>query len=410
MLLLHTSDWHLGRSLHRVDLREAQAAFLSALIENVRSAAVDVVVVAGDVYDRAIPPVEAVALFEEALSGIRAAGARVVVSSGNHDSATRLGFAARLVDVAGVHLRTRPAALAEPLILTDRHGPVGIYAVPYLEPEAVRTDLPLLAGAEVGRGHAGVLAHAARCISADAAARGLARTVVTAHAWVTGATACDSERDITVGGVSQVAAEIFTPFTYTALGHLHGPQVISENVRYCGSPLPYSFSEAGQQKGWWLVELGRCGVVAIEHVPAPVLRGLSLLRGELPELLTSRQHAPLEQDFLSVVLTDPQRPVEPMDRLRARFPHVLTVSWEPSGPAEVAISYASRLRGRDDLGVASAFVTHVRQVAPTADEGALLRAAWESVRRRGEEPLVAGGAGLAGGSPDRPGRLPAGAS
>src|SRR5262249_28335713 len=140
------------------------------------------------------------------------------------------------------------------------------------------------------RGHAGVLGHAAACIAADARARGLARTVVAAHAWVVGGLACDSERDITVGGVGCVPAEPFAGFSSTALGPLHGRQTVGEGIRYSGSPLPYSFSEAGQVKGWWLVELGPAGLDRVEQVPAPVYRRLSVLRGPLADLLASREY------------------------------------------------------------------------------------------------------------------------
>ncbi len=142
MRMLHTSDWHLGRSLHRADLRPAQAAYLDHLVEVVRSEKIDAVLVAGDVYDRAIPPLDAVALCEDGLVRLRDAGARVIVTSGNHDSAPRLGFGSSLVDAAGVYLRTRAGSLAQPVLLADRHGPVAVYGVPYLEPDAVRADLP----------------------------------------------------------------------------------------------------------------------------------------------------------------------------------------------------------------------------------------------------------------------------
>ncbi len=142
MRLLHTSDWHLGRSLHRADLRAAQAAFLDHLVDVVRAERVDAVLVAGDIYDRAIPPVDAVELCEDALLRLHGAGARIVLISGNHDSARRLGFGSGLLDQAGVHLRTRPSALARPVLLEDAHGPVAVYGVPYLEPDAVRGDLP----------------------------------------------------------------------------------------------------------------------------------------------------------------------------------------------------------------------------------------------------------------------------
>ena len=142
MRMLHTSDWHLGRTLHRADLRQAQTAFLDHLVGTVRSEKIDAVLVSGDVYDRAIPPVDAVALCEDGLFRLRDAGARVIVISGNHDSARRLGFASALVDSAGVYLRTRVGALAQPVLLEDEHGPVAVYGVPFLEPDAVRTDLP----------------------------------------------------------------------------------------------------------------------------------------------------------------------------------------------------------------------------------------------------------------------------
>src|SRR5262252_9119100 len=162
MLMLHTSDWHLGRSLHRADLRAAQAAFLDHLVEIVRAEKVDVVLVAGDVYDRAVPPVDAVELCEEALLRLHATGARIVLISGNHDSARRLGFGSGLLDKAGVHLRTRMGALARPVLLEDAHGPVAVYGVPYLEPDAIRGELPHAGHArdEIPRGHAGVLGYA----------------------------------------------------------------------------------------------------------------------------------------------------------------------------------------------------------------------------------------------------------
>src|SRR6516165_12135512 len=163
MLMLHTSDWHLGRSLHRADLRAAQAAFLDHLVATVRTEKIDVVLVAGDVYDRAVPPVDAVELCEDALLRLHDTGARIVLISGNHDSARRLGFGSGLLDKAGVHLRTHLARLARPVLLEDAHGPVAVYGVPYAEPDAVRGELP----ADT-KGHAGVLGHAVRCIHQDA--------------------------------------------------------------------------------------------------------------------------------------------------------------------------------------------------------------------------------------------------
>jgi DNA repair protein SbcD/Mre11 len=376
MRMLHTSDWHLGRSLHRADLRAAQAAFLDHLVTTVRAEKVDVVLVAGDVYDRAVPPLDAVELCEDALLRLHDTGARIVLISGNHDSARRLGFGSGLLDTAGVHLRTRIGALARPVLLEDAHGPVAVYGVPYAEPDAVRGELP----PDTGRGHAGVLGHAARCIHADAETRGVRRRVVLAHGWVTGGAASESERDITVGGVGQVSADTFAGFSYAALGHLHGQQTLAGHLRYSGSPLPYSFSEARHHKGSWLIELDGAGVSRAEHVPAPAYRTLSQLRGRLADLLGSPAYTQFEQDFVSVTLTDPGRPDGPMDALRARFPHILVLTFDPEGVAPDVDGYQARVAGRNDQAIAEGFVQHVRNAPPTEGERRLLTAAFESVR------------------------------
>ena len=371
MRLLHTSDWHLGRTLHRADLGPAQAAFLDSLVDTVRAEGIDVVLVAGDVYDRAVPSLDAVAMYDEALFRLRDAGARVVVTSGNHDSASRLGVGSRLVDVAGVHVRTRPQDVGAPVLLSDEHGEVAVYGLPYLEPEAVRSLLPPdpAGSTEQPRGHAGVLGRAMACVRADLARRP-ARSVVLAHAWVTGGELSDSERDIRVGGVGDVGASLFDGIDYTALGHLHGAQVLRPGLRYSGSPLAYSFSEAGHTKGSWLVSLGAQGLEAVELVPAPVPRRLSTLRGALPALLADPTLAAQEDDFLSVVLTDEVRPDDAMTRLRSRFPHVLVLDWQPEGAVADDRTYGARVAGRSDLEVVTEFVRHVRGAGSTSDAGA----------------------------------------
>ena len=383
--LLHTSDWHLGRSLHRADLREAQAAFLDGLVGTVRSEKVDAVLVCGDVYDRAVPSLDAVQLCEDALVRLREAGARVIVVSGNHDSATRLGFSSTLVDASGVHLRTDPGRVGSPLLLADAGGEVGIYPLPYLEPESARMLLPAdpqAPEAPIGRGHAGVLARAMACVRADRAARRLPRAVVLGHAWVAGGAASESERDISVGGVGQVGAGLFDGVDYVALGHLHAPQTLSETVRYSGSPLAYSFGEAGHRKGSWLVDLDGRGRVSAEFAPAPIARQLSSIRGRLEELLTDPALSAVEDHYLSVVLTDAARPADPMSRLRRRFSQVLLLDHQPEGAVTVPGSYRTRLAGRDDLSVARDFVTHVRGTAPDPDEDRLLAEAFEVLGRR----------------------------
>jgi DNA repair protein SbcD/Mre11 len=392
MRFLHTSDWHLGRSLHRFDLREAQAAFLDHLVETARSARVDAVLVAGDVYDRAIPPVDAVTLFEDALARLRHTGARVILISGNHDSARRLGVNSALIDASGVHLRTRPAALAEPVLLADESGEVAVYGVPYLEP-ALGPVTPQDAGTVTDpSSHASVLSGALGLIRADAAARAATRTVVLAHAWVAGGRdereraeaaqrqASASERDISVGGIGYVPASVFAGFSYVALGHLHGRQTLAGNMRYSGSPLPYSFSEKDHQKGSWLVDVDAGGTAAAEWVPAPVYKRLTVLRGRLEDLLAERAHDGRERDFVAVTLTDTVRPEGAMERLRARFPHILTLEFKPEGVTADPRSYGQKVKGRDDLTVAAEFVRHVRNDDATAPERELLAAAFSAAR------------------------------
>ena len=383
MRLLHTSDWHLGRSLHRTDLREAQATYLDHLVEVVRTERVDAVLVSGDVYDRAVPPLSAVELCESALVRLREAGARVVLISGNHDSATRLGFGTRLVEAAGIHLRTRVAECAAPVMLSDDDGDVAVYGVPYLEPEAVRTQLPPDPddpAAEAPRGHKGVLGRGVACVRSDLARRATTRSVVLAHAWVSGGAASESERDVTVGGVAQVPAALFDGFTYTALGHLHGPQTLAPGLRYSGSPLAYSFSEAGHVKGSWLVELGVHGLSRVEHVPAPVPRRLSCVRGALRELLGSPEFEEQRGDWLTVVYTDAARPEDAMQRLSARFPHILVLRHEPEGVTPDGFSYGARVAQRTDLEVGLAFVEHVRHTPAGEGERRLLAQALEADR------------------------------
>jgi DNA repair protein SbcD/Mre11 len=375
MRMLHTSDWHLGRSLHRADLRPAQAQFLDHLVSVVRSERVDLVLVSGDIYDRAVPPVDAVALCEDALSRLRDAGARVVLISGNHDSARRLGFGRALFDVAGVHLRTSAIGFAEPVLAEDEHGPVAVYGIPYLEPAAVRSVLP---GLRQDAGHAGVMRHAVAAVTADADARGVARRVVLSHSWVAGGAGSESERDICLGGAGQVPLAVFDGFSYAALGHLHGRQVLSEAVRYSGSPLPYSFSEATHRKGSWLVTLDSGGFASAEMVQAPVYRRLRAVSGTLAELLMSPRYSDYEEDFLSVALTDLVRPEGGMDALRVRFPHILVLEHKPAGMVPDGRDYRARVAGRDDLGIAAEFVRHVRGAAATEGELALLAGAFDA--------------------------------
>ena len=369
MRILHTSDWHLGRSFHRVGMLEHQAAYVDHVLDVVAAESVDLVVVAGDVYDRALPHVDAVRLADEALARLASSRARVVLTSGNHDSALRLGFGSRLFDAAGVHVRTDASSVGSPVILEDQHGPVAIHGIPYLDPQALHEPWRLPA-----RTHEAALAEAMRRVRADLAARP-SRSVVLAHAFVAGGLPSDSERDISIGGVSVVSSELFDDISYTALGHLHGRAVLGETLRYSGSPLAYSFSESGHTKGSWLVDLGRDGVTGTTFVVAPVPRPLSVLSGELETLLTDPALASAEAHWVQATLTDAVRPANAMDRLRVRFPHTITLRFAPpgAGPAPVRPSAI----GRAPHDVALDFVRHVRGEPASAAESELLRTALE---------------------------------
>jgi exonuclease SbcD len=373
MRLLHTSDWHLGRSFHRVDMLDAQAAFVDHVVETVRAERVDAVLVSGDVYDRALPPVDAVRLCGEALRRL-AEVTRVVLIAGNHDSAHRLGFGAGLMDAAGVHVRTDPMSVGEPIML-DKN--TAVYGIPYLEPELLRQPWGL-----TDRGHAAALTEAMRRVRADATARPGVRTVVLAHAFVTGGEASDSERDISVGGVSHVPVSAFEGIDYAALGHLHGRQRMSESVRYSGSPLAYSFSEERQHKGSWLVDIGADGLKEINFVDAPVPRPLARLRGRLDELLTDPAYEPQENSWLQVTLTDPARPAAAMERLCSRFPHTLMLVFEPEGAPVERRTWSERVKERADLDIAFDFVAEMSGAPVDPAERALLHEAFECCRAR----------------------------
>lgn len=396
MRLLHTSDWHLGRSFHGVGMLAAQRAFIDQLVAFVRDESVDVVLIAGDVYDRALPGVDIVTLLDDALVRLTDAGAQVVLTSGNHDSAIRLGFASRLLERGGVHLRTRLAELDTPVMfpldagdvpavgVVPGTGPVlAIYGIPWLEPRLVAEQL----GVETAS-HFEVTRAATERIRTDLAARAESRTVhsvVLAHTFASGGISSDSERDLSIGGVGAVPLDLFDGFGYTALGHLHGRQELSSTVRYSGSPLAYSFSEAKHKKGSWLVEVDAAGIGGIREVLWSAPRTLAVLRGKLDELLTAEDLAWAEAAYCQITLTDAQRPAQAMERLRARFPDTLVLGFDPEGAGSaVKASYSSRLaEAVDDLSICCGFLEHVRGRGADGAESAVLAEALEAVRLEG---------------------------
>jgi exonuclease SbcD len=376
--VLHTSDWHIGRTFHGADLLAEQEAVLGHLADLVTGEAVDVVVVAGDIYDRAVPSAEAVRVATAALARLREAGAQLVITPGNHDSGPRLGAFAEFAAAGGLHVRATIAGLAEPVLLADEHGEVAFYGLPYLEPEPSRHAL----GVPEARGHTGVLTEAMRRVREDLATRPGMRAVVLAHAFVTGGNASESERTIAVGGVEQVPGSVFDGVDYVALGHLHGPQTLAEHLRYSGSPLAYSFSEARQRKSVWLVDLDAAGLAEVRRHELPVPRPLATLRGELAELLSSPEHDEWVGHFLSVTLTDRVRPVDAMRKLRDRFPYAVHLDWQPAGGlAGAELKYAEAVRGRSDIEIARNFLDDCRGAPPSEREEKLVFLALEAADR-----------------------------
>lgn len=390
MKILHTSDWHLGRTLHKVDLHEHQAAFLDWLVDLVEAEGVDVVVIPGDVYDRAVPAVSSVTLLDQALARLADTGATVVLTSGNHDSPERLGFGRSLMR-AGIHLLTDLPGIEHPVSVEDEHGEVLFFGLPYLEPDRARTELAREGEEPLPRSHEAVTRAALDRVRERAAARPGARTVVLAHTFVTGGEASDSERDLSVGGVDSVPAGVLGGIDYLALGHLHGCQDLTRSVGapawYSGSPLAFSFSERSHRKSVLLVELGAPGAdgeraeVAVRRLETPVPRRLTELRGTLEEILARRdEHA---GDWLKAVVTDPARPAHLQERLREAYPHLLLTEYAPEGRAASAGTPVVR-REQNPLEVMDEFLAHVTGGDPTEAEHDVLERAYSAVRRQQE--------------------------
>lgn len=395
MRVLHTSDWHLGRTLHKVDLSGAHAAFLDHLVELCREESVDVVLVSGDVYDRALPPVESVELLDDALTRL-AEVSRVVLTPGNHDSATRLGFGSRAFHDR-LHVRSRPTDLATPIELPNRAGDesVLIFAAPYLDPNIVPRAIAEWADVDetgarkpIARSHQAVMSTAMGRVDTQlsklrqsSATRTAA--IVMAHAFVTGGAASDSERDLTIGGVNSIGGDTFSDaIDYVALGHLHGPQRVgaqiegrADRVRYSGSPLPFSFSEMHHKKSSVLLDFAGGELVRGTLVPTPVPRRLSEVRGSLDEL-AGRAFDAQRDDWVRVTVVEPSRPQNMNHLVKQLFNHALEIRLEFTGGEQAASGTA--LASATPIEVLTDFVTQVSHQPPDEAERKVLQAALEA--------------------------------
>ncbi len=396
--ILHTSDWHLGRLFHRASLLDEQSAALARIVELTQEHQVDLVVIAGDLYDRAVPPADAVELFDSTLLQLHRAGAAVVAISGNHDSAVRVGYGDRLLERLGVTVRGDLARTGDAVMVQPRRGgpPVAVYPIPYLDPLGTahvahqdRSGVAVDSGSgdrETRRRftHHDAMAWAMARVRADLAGRdATTRSVVVAHAFLTGGNPSESERDLTVGQVDTVRLDAFEGIDYVALGHLHqGQEFDGGRVAYSGTPLAYSFSEQHHTKSVRLVELGEDGSVAVERIPLRVGRPLRTLTGELESMLSDPALVEAEDAWVRVVLTDRQLPLQAMARLQHRFPHAVELRHQPvAAPDAGSIDRpdSAAIRRGDPLELSLRFLEQRRGLPADSAERDLVAAAFAHV-------------------------------
>ena len=322
MKLIHLSDLHLGKRVNEFSMLEDQQYILTEILQIIDREKPDGVMIAGDVYDKSVPSAEAVALLDDFLVRLAKRDLQVFLISGNHDSPERMAFGGRLMAQSGVHLAPVYDGKVSPITLTDNYGPVNLYLLPFLKPAHVRRCFP---EREILT-YTDALAAAIEAMGVDPAQR----NVLVTHQFVTGAARCDSE-EISVGGTDNVDVSVFEPFDYVALGHIHGPQQVGrETVRYCGTPLKYSFSEAKHQKSVTVVELGEKGAVSVRTVPLTPMRDLAELRGTYEELtfLGFYQGTSYPRDYVHITLTDEEDIPDAVSKLRIIYPNLMKLDYD----------------------------------------------------------------------------------
>lgn len=325
MKLFHLSDLHLGKRLHGRSLIEDQTYILKKIVEQIRIEMPNAVIIAGDVYDRSVPPEDAVALFDDFLFELSKLNTKVLMISGNHDSAERIAYGGRIMNRSGIYIspelnKDNYAAVLQPITLSDDYGEVNFYLLPFVTPAMVRA-------ARDGRAEAEISSYtdAVRTVVKEMNVDTSKRNVLIAHQFVTGAAVCSSET-VSVGGVDNIDGSVFEPFDYVALGHLHGPQNVgSSKIRYCGSPLKYSFSEAEQRKSVTTAELAQKGTISISELPLDdPLHDLREIKGSFAEVTALDS----SDDFIRVILTDKDDVFDAMNKLREYFPNILQLSFD----------------------------------------------------------------------------------
>jgi len=321
MRFIHTADWHLGRIFHGVYLTEDQTHVLEQLIDLVKETGAEALLVSGDVYDRAVPPPEAINLMDDVISRlVLNLKIPVILIAGNHDSPSRLGFASRLLAAQNLHVISQLSPDPEPIILEDRHGPIQVYAFPYAEPTVARESLQ----AEDISDHQTAMRYCCDLVRGSQSA-GI-RRILLAHAFVSSGEVSESERPLSVGGAGCVEAGCFDGFHYVALGHLHRPQAIGPGpIHYAGSLLKYSFSEASHTKSVTLVEMDAAGVQKVERLPLTPRCDVRCIQGMLAEILGTEPDPEGRRDYLKVTLLDREPVLDAMGKLRMLYPNVLQI-------------------------------------------------------------------------------------
>lgn len=374
MKILHTSDWHLGRSFGSISLHHDQVAFCNWLTDLVANEQIELVVIAGDIYDRAIAPVESIELFRQTIRDLRTTGANVAVISGNHDGPDRLSPYDDLLDLSGVYIRGGYEGVGRVVTHTFNDGPLDIALLPFLDPQSAPDGFGDQEIADAGerrrrRTHHSVLADAMTAVRPQLSAP---RSLAIAHAFVAGGLVSDSERALEVGGTGAVDAELFDGFSYSALGHLHRPQEITKpTLRYSGTPLAYSFSEQ-HQKSVTIIDMTADGQCAIDTIDVPVGRAVATITGTIDELLAPDAHPAARDCFVRAIVTDRDTVIEAKARLEAIYPHITEVRLEPVGGITLNDEAVPNIADVDPIDAVRTFWTEVEGSAPDDDTDAVL--------------------------------------
>ena len=321
MKFIHLSDLHLGKRLNEFSLTEDQEYILNEICSVIAAEKPDFVIIAGDIYDKPVPSAEAVRLFDDFLTRASSLTDHIFAISGNHDSAERIAFGSHIMEKSGIHMSPVYSGSTVPTVLTDEYGEFCVYMLPFIKPLSVRRFFP----DSVIESYTDAVNAAVDAMDIDFSKR----NIIITHQFVTGAQKSDSE-EISVGGTDNVDSSAFDGFDYTALGHIHGPQNVgSERIRYCGTPLKYSFSEAWQVKSVTVAEIREKGSLDIRTVPLVPLRDMREIRGGFEQISSAEfSRSGNNGDYLRVILTDDEEIPEAMGKLRAVYPNIMMIEYD----------------------------------------------------------------------------------